>query len=192
MSRLTSPGRETIDRWDARTSTVWAWARTAIIRCRAGGITLSAVPTRYQLGIVLHAKPTVVLVHGAWADSSYHSVLRLCRTTRLVDREVDLGECPARFAEKRGSRGRELHAPRGPDEQNHAELTLQLPDRPRQRRLGHVQALGGVPEVQLLAKPRRSSAAFAARREDPLPRILTAPRSQRQDRFHASQRRAWR
>jgi hypothetical protein len=34
-------------------------------------------------------------------------------------------------------------------------------------------------------QPRRSSAGSAVRREDPLPRILTAPPSQRQERFSA-------
>jgi len=50
ISRVTARGRETIGRCDARTSTMSAWARSAMNRCCAGGMTLSAVPTRYQLG----------------------------------------------------------------------------------------------------------------------------------------------
>src|SRR3712207_5192306 len=54
MGRVTAAGREIIGRWDARSSTVAVWARSAMKRCSAGGITLLAVPTRYQLGIVFH------------------------------------------------------------------------------------------------------------------------------------------
>jgi hypothetical protein len=55
ISLVTAAGREITDRCDALTCTVWAFARSAMKRCWAGGITLSRVPTRYQLGIVPHA-----------------------------------------------------------------------------------------------------------------------------------------
>lgn len=69
---------------------------------------------------------------------------------RVVDRELHLGQRGARAPQQRGAGGRELHAPRGPDEQHEPQLTLELPNRSRQRRLRHVQALGGPPKMQLL------------------------------------------
>ena len=52
---VTAPGFEIIGRWDVRTWTMCASARSAIASCRSGGITLSMVPTSYHEGIVFHA-----------------------------------------------------------------------------------------------------------------------------------------
>ena len=68
----------------------------------------------------------------------------------MVDREVNLGERSPCAREQGGSGRRQLDMPGGPDEEHEPELALEIPDRPRKRRLRHVQALGGAAEVQLL------------------------------------------
>ena len=77
--------------------------------------------------------------------------LRLCRATRLVDRGIDLGKRRPGPLEQSGAGGRQLHAPRRSHEQHQPELTLQVADRARQRRLRHVQTLGRAPKMQLLS-----------------------------------------
>ena len=54
---VAGPGRDSMDRCPALTSTVLQRARSAMARCWAGGITLSAVPTRYQQGMVSQSRP---------------------------------------------------------------------------------------------------------------------------------------
>ena len=59
-------------------------------------------------------------------------------------------EDTSRVGKKGDAGGGEGDRPRGAVDELHAELALELLDLPAQRRLGHVQALGGAPEVQLL------------------------------------------
>ena len=56
----------------------------------------------------------------------------------------------ARLVVERGSRGRERDPARGAVYQQGADIGLELLNGPAQRRLGHVQAGGGAPEVALL------------------------------------------
>src|SRR5260221_10005974 len=55
MSDATACGCETYTAWLPLTSTTVAPARFDIARCASGGIILSSVETRYQLGFDLHA-----------------------------------------------------------------------------------------------------------------------------------------
>src|SRR4029077_7239023 len=55
ISFTTSAGWETIARWPAGTSTVFAPIRLANMRSTSGGIASSLVATRYQLGSDFHA-----------------------------------------------------------------------------------------------------------------------------------------
>ena len=55
-----------------------------------------------------------------------------------------------RVGQERHPRGRQRHRPRGAVDELHAEFVLELLDLPAQRRLRHVQPLGGPPEVQFL------------------------------------------
>ena len=75
---------------------------------------------------------------------------RLRRTTRIVDRGVDLRKRPPRTLEQSRPGRCQLDAARRPHEQDQPELALQLADRARQRRLRHVQTLRRAAEVQLL------------------------------------------
>ena len=56
----------------------------------------------------------------------------------------------ARLVVERGSRGRERDPARGAVYQQGADIGFELLNGPAQRRLGHVQAGGGAPEVALL------------------------------------------
>ena len=60
-----------------------------------------------------------------------------------------LQDPPGIRQERHPGRG-ERDRPGGAVDELHAEFVLQLLDLPAQRRLGHVQTLGGPPEVQLL------------------------------------------
>jgi hypothetical protein len=55
MSWVAASGWDTNDTCEAGTSTIVAFARSAMNRCSAGGIALSSVPSKYQHGSVFHA-----------------------------------------------------------------------------------------------------------------------------------------
>src|SRR5207344_1771382 len=55
MSWVAASGCDTNETCEAGTSTIVAFARSAMNRWSAGGIALSSVPSRYQHGIVFHA-----------------------------------------------------------------------------------------------------------------------------------------
>jgi hypothetical protein len=63
---------------------------------------------------------------------------------------LDLVDDPPPAVQEHLAGGGEVHPPGGPVQQPHAELLLELADLLGQRRLGHVQALGGAAEVALL------------------------------------------
>ena len=96
------------------------------------------------------------------------------RAARLVERDVDLGERHPRACQQRRPGRRELDVPRGPDEQDGPDVALQLPDRARQRRLRHVQALRRAAEVKLLGDrhevPQLPQLDRRIHRPDPLAR----------------------
>jgi hypothetical protein len=62
----------------------------------------------------------------------------------------ELGQRPARAVEERLTGVREPDLPSRARQQIRSELLLQLADRDAERRLRHVQALGGAAEVELL------------------------------------------
>ena len=72
------------------------------------------------------------------------------RAPRVLGGAVDRGEDLACPREQDLAGGRELDAARRAVQQRHAELGLEPPDLLRERRLGHVQALGGAAEVAFL------------------------------------------
>src|SRR5260370_30565387 len=55
MSWVAASGCDTKETCEAGTSTIVAFARSAMNRWSAGGIALSSVPSRYQHGSVFHA-----------------------------------------------------------------------------------------------------------------------------------------
>jgi hypothetical protein len=55
MSWVAASGWDTNDTCEAATSTIVAFARSAMNRCNAGGIALSWVPSKYQHGYVFQA-----------------------------------------------------------------------------------------------------------------------------------------
>jgi hypothetical protein len=55
ISSVATSGCETMEAWEAGTSSIVAVARSAMKRCVAGGIALSSVPSRYHEGIDFHA-----------------------------------------------------------------------------------------------------------------------------------------
>jgi hypothetical protein len=63
---MAAAGWDTIDTWEPATSLIVEPARSAILRCVAGGITRSSVPTT-QLGMVFQA---VVAVPAVLAPSA--------------------------------------------------------------------------------------------------------------------------
>src|SRR5258708_7265989 len=65
MRRATACGCDTHTAWLPSTSTTVAPARLDIARCASGGIILSLVVTRYQLGFDLHAG-SVIASPRAW------------------------------------------------------------------------------------------------------------------------------
>jgi hypothetical protein len=68
----------------------------------------------------------------------------------LLDRRVELGEDrPRPCGEDLAGLGRH-HAAARPQQQVHTQLLFELGDRLRERRLRHVEPLGGTPEVLLL------------------------------------------
>ena len=72
------------------------------------------------------------------------------RTTHVHDGAVELRQrSPRALEQHRPCRG-ELHAPRRAHEQHDAQVTLELPNRPRQGRLRHVQPRRSPPEMELL------------------------------------------
>jgi len=83
------------------------------------------------------------------------------------ERAVEVGEDPLRPLEQRLAGGGELDAARRAVEQRGAELGLHAADVLRERRLGHVEALGGAPEVAAPRPRRRSTAGGAGPRGRP-------------------------
>ena len=75
---------------------------------------------------------------------------RLRRMTCVVERSVDLGKRPLSALEQRGAGRGQLDSARRANEQHEAELSLQLPNRTRKRRLRHVQTLRRSPDMKLL------------------------------------------
>ena len=76
--------------------------------------------------------------------------LPLVDAARVVRGAVEVGQDRARVAQEGLAGRRHLHAPARPREELAAQLVLQQPDLVAQRRLGHVEPLGGAAEVQLL------------------------------------------
>jgi hypothetical protein len=74
----------------------------------------------------------------------------LRRSTRVLDRSIDLGKRPPRPLEQRRASRCQLDAARSPYEQHQPQLPLELANRTRERRLRHVQTLRCPPEMQLL------------------------------------------
>ena len=65
MSWVAASGCDTNETCEAATSTIVAFARSAMYRCSAGGIALSSVPSRYQHGSVFHAGGAVGVAANA-------------------------------------------------------------------------------------------------------------------------------
>jgi hypothetical protein len=65
MSWVAASGCDTNETCEAGTSTIVAFARSAMNRWSAGGIALSSVPSKYQHGSVFHAggRPSVLTGH---------------------------------------------------------------------------------------------------------------------------------
>ena len=59
MAAIVTSGCDTIETCDASTSEIVAPARSAMLRCVAGGMTRSSVPITAQLGIDFHAAASV-------------------------------------------------------------------------------------------------------------------------------------
>jgi hypothetical protein len=74
-----------------------------------------------------------------------------------ADGVVDAGQDPRGFTLQELAGGSERHLPGGAVEQRDVQLGLELPNRIRERRLRHVQLLGGLPEVAGLGNRGRSS-----------------------------------
>ena len=69
-------GCDTKETCEAGTSTIVAFARSAMYRCSAGGIALSSVPSRYQHGSVFHASwPEGVPANAAAAYGRYAAAI---------------------------------------------------------------------------------------------------------------------
>lgn len=68
----------------------------------------------------------------------------------LILRPLHLGQDRPRVRHQMVARLSELHPPCGPGEERRPELSLQLLELLGERRLGHVQALGGTAEVAFL------------------------------------------
>jgi hypothetical protein len=116
----------------------------------------------------------------AIADTQ-HTLIQARRPTRIRNRAIDLGQRLPRTLEQHRTRRSQLHPPRRPHEQHQPELTLELTNRPRERRLRHMQALRRPPEVQLPPPPPRNSATAEALPTDPhADTDLTAIRGARQ------------
>src|SRR6266699_3595272 len=74
MSAATACGLETYTAWLPGTSTTVDPARSDMKRCAGGGIILSSVTTRYQLGLVFHAGAVILpssasTPHGTWESA---------------------------------------------------------------------------------------------------------------------------
>src|SRR5215469_11431897 len=74
MSAATAWGCDTYTEWLPLTSTTVEPARLDIARCASGGIILSSVVSRYQLGFVFHAgcvmaPPSASTPHGTWESA---------------------------------------------------------------------------------------------------------------------------
>ena len=54
ISCVTLSGCDTMDAWEAATSSIRAFPRSAMNRCPAGGIARSSVPSRYHEGMDRH------------------------------------------------------------------------------------------------------------------------------------------
>src|SRR6266566_4399863 len=74
MIDATACGCDTYTAWLPLTSTTLEPARLDIARCASGGIILSSVETRYQLGFVFHAGSVTAPLsasspHGTWESA---------------------------------------------------------------------------------------------------------------------------
>src|ERR1700682_3701760 len=74
ISAETAPGSDTESAWLPLTSTTVEPARLDMTRWAAGGIILSSVVTRYQLGLTLQAGSLIVPLgapkpHGTWESA---------------------------------------------------------------------------------------------------------------------------
>src|SRR5678815_471639 len=73
MSWTAASGWDRNDTWEAATSTIVAFARSAMNRCNAGGIARSWVPSKYQHGSDFHAggpdgtAANAAAAYGRWA-----------------------------------------------------------------------------------------------------------------------------
>src|SRR3954469_6690146 len=73
MSWVAASGCDRYETCEAGTSTIVAFARSAMNRWSAGGIALSSVPSRYQHGTVFHAggldgaPANAAAAYGRWA-----------------------------------------------------------------------------------------------------------------------------
>ena len=82
MSCVAASGWDTIEAWEAGTSTMVAFARSAMNRCSAGGIALSSLPSRYQHGIPTFqaggpdGAPNAAPLHGRWVAAMTSDVAR--------------------------------------------------------------------------------------------------------------------
>ena len=59
MASIAAAGWDTIDTCDPATSVILEFARSAILRCVAGGMMRSSVPITAQLGMVFQAAASV-------------------------------------------------------------------------------------------------------------------------------------
>jgi hypothetical protein len=92
----------------------------------------------------------------------------------LLDRRVELGEDrPGALGEDLSGLGRHDSAAR-PQQQVHAELLLELGDRLRERRLRHVEPLGGATEVLLLHHREEVAQMPQLDRADHISKLLPA------------------
>src|SRR5919112_6764039 len=76
MIEATSSGRDTYMAWLPALSTTVAPARLDIRRCAAGGIILSSVATRYQLGFVLQAGSLTAPSSAATPQGTWESAMK--------------------------------------------------------------------------------------------------------------------
>ena len=82
ISFVKTSGCETMEAWEAETTSIVAVARSAMKRCVAGGIALSSAPTRYHEGIDFHAGGpdgalSAAALHGRWVAAMTLSLIHI-------------------------------------------------------------------------------------------------------------------
>src|SRR5581483_9077777 len=97
-----------------------------------------------------HLRQQAVAERGGEADRD-RALLALRDPARGRRRFVGKAQDTRSFGEESFARGGEAHAAIVPLEEPCAHLVLEQADLARERRLGHVEALRGAPEVKLLA-----------------------------------------